>query len=305
MQSITLHRLTLCALLFVSLVSTAAADPVQIVGKLQNVNGVPLSGHITVVREVPDVIFTDHAVDETGTFRIESDSQGGLVLHAVAEKHASVEQRVPSGASGVITLNFSLPPAQDVQGGVIDALGNGVPNAAVRVRYYEPGKPVRRLSFSRDERRTDGDGRFLLLDVGIGVPFVVDVLALDYPPTSSKRITLSAGTTALDDIVLGDRGATVVVQVLDSADRAVSDVTVLLLADPAGRGNDTQGSWLHPRDFRRQGVTSQLGNIRFTGVPPGRIIARVKTADSNNSTAGEQRAVVSSGQELRITLRLF
>ena len=305
MQSITLHRLTRCAVLFFSLISTAAADPVQIVGTLRNAGGVPLSGNITVVREVPHLIFTNHPVDETGTFRIESDSQGGLVVHAVAEYHASAEHLVTSGASGVVSINFSLPPAQHIQGRVIDALGNGVPNAAVQVRYHEPGKSPRRLSFTRDERRTDGDGRFLLLDVGIGVPFVVDVLALDYPPTSSKRITLATGTTALDDIVLGARGATVVVQVLDNADRAVSDVTVLLLADPAGLGNDTRGSWLHPRGFRRQGVTSQLGNIRFTGVPPGRIIARVKTAGSNNSTAGEQRAVVSSGQELRISLRLF
>ena len=47
MQSITLHRLTRCAVLFFSLISTAAADPVQIVGRLQSVNGVPLSGNIS------------------------------------------------------------------------------------------------------------------------------------------------------------------------------------------------------------------------------------------------------------------
>lgn len=176
----------------------------------------------------------------------------------------------------------------------------------MRVRYHEPGKPVRRVSFdNQEEQLTDGDGRFLVLDVGIQVPFVVDVLAPDYPPASSKRMKLAAGTTTLDDIVLRERGASVVVHVLDSADMAVSGVTVTLLADPAGLGNDTRGSWLHFRGFRQQGVTSRLGNVRFTGVPPGRIIVRVKTADSNNSTSAEQRAVVSAGQEHQVTLRIL
>ena len=74
-----------------------------------------------------------------------------------------------------------------------------------------------------------------------------------------------------------------------------------LLADPAGLGAESRGSWLHPRAFRQQGVTSRLGNLRFRGVPPGRIIVRVKAA---RGTA-EQRVVVSEGQELRITLRIL
>ena len=157
---------------------------------------------------------------------------------------------------------------------------------------------VRRLLFGPDER-TDGDGRFLIRDVGIQVPFAVDVLAPDYPPASSKQMKLAAGTTKLDDIVLGERGARVVVRVLDKADLAVSGVKVMLLADPAGLGANTRGSWLHHQAFRQQGVTSRLGNVRFSGVTPGRIIARIKTADGT----AEQRAVVSSGQEIQVTLR--
>ena len=282
---------------------TAIASPVEIVGTLKNTDGTALSGQISIFQEVPHLRVTHHHTDATGSFRIASNSRGGLVIHATAKNHASQERVIPSGISGTVTFNIVLPVAQDIEGRVVDALGNGLPAASVRVRYHEPDKPVRRVGFHRDER-TDGDGRFLIRDVGIQVPFVVDVLASDYPPASSKRTTLAAGETRLDDIVLGNRGASVVVQVLDNADGAVSDVTVLLLADPAGLGNDTRGSWLHPRGFRRQGVTSQLGNVRFSGVPPGRIIARVKTADSNNSTSAEQRAVVSSGQELRITLRM-
>ena len=96
---------------------------------------------------------------------------------------------------------------------------------------------------------------------------MVDVLASDYPPASSKRTKLAAGETKLDDITLGERGAVVVVSVLDKSDTAASDVGVMLLADPAGVRADARGSWLHHRAFRQKGFTSSMGNVRFTGVP--------------------------------------
>ncbi|MDE2962658.1 MAG: carboxypeptidase-like regulatory domain-containing protein [Acidobacteriota bacterium] len=300
MQNKKLHHLTRCALGFFSLLWSAAASPVEIVGTLRNSNGTALSGQIAVFQELPSLTVTHYQTDATGSFSISSNSQGGLVIHATAKDHASAERMISSGTSGTVTLNIVLPLAQDIEGRVVDSSGNAVPDAAVRVRYHEPGKPVRRVGFDRDER-TDGDGRFLIRDVGIQVPFAVDVLASDYTPASSKRTKLAAGDTKLDDIVLGERGAVVVVNVLDKADTAVSDVRVMLLADPAGVGADARGSWLHHRAFRQKGFTSNMGNVRFTGVPPGRIIARIKTADG----ATEQRAVVSSGQELDITLRML
>ena len=298
MQNHNGHRLTGFAIGFFSLLWSAAASPVEIVGTLRNTNGTALNGHLAVFQEVPQLTVTHHQTDTSGSFRIASNSQGGVVIHATAKKHASQERVIPSGISGTVTFNIVLPVAQDIEGRVVDASGNGVPEAAVCVRYHEPDKPVRRVGFHRNER-TDGDGRFLIQDVGIQVPFVVDVLAPDYPPASSTRTQLSAGDTRLDDIVLGDRGAVVVVHVLDMVDTAASDVGVVLLADPAGVGADARGSWLHHRAFRQRGFTSSLGNVRFTGVPPGRIIVRIKTADGTT----EQRAVVSSGQELNLTLR--
>ena len=303
MQNEHLHQLTRSAVVLFLLTFTAAADSVvEISGTLRGVNGVPLSGTIKVIREVPRLIFTDHPVDKTGFFKIESDSPGGLVLHAVAEHHAAAERVLPPGTPGVVSVDFSLPPAQDIRGRVIDARGHGVPNAAVRVRYHEPGKPVRRLAFARDERRTDGDGRFLLPDVGIQVPFVVDVLAPGYMPVSSERTTLTAGKSELEeDIVLTQRAGGIVVRVLEKTDLTVADATVTVLADPAGMDPKARGSWLHPRAFRQRGVTSPLGNVRFSGVPPGRIIVRVKTVDGT----AEQRAVVSGGEELQMTLRIL
>lgn len=304
MKRPSFYRLTQWVAVFVSLAGATLAEPVEIVGTLRSANGVPLSGQISIFQEVPHLIATHHTVDKTGSFKIASDSRGGLVIHGAANGHASVETVIPSGATGVVSVDFALPPARDLQGRVVDSLGSGVPAAAVRVRYHEPGKPVRRVSFDdAEEQLTDGDGRFLLRDVGINVPFVVDVLAPDYVPTSSGQLRLAAGEVKEDEVViaLDKRGASVVVQVLDKEDRAIGDAGVTLLADPAGLGSENRGSWLHPRAFRQRGVTSPLGNVRFRGVPTGRIIVRVKTADS----AAEQRAVVSEGQELRLTLRIL
>ena len=136
--------------------------------------------------------------------------------------------------------------------------------------------------------------------MGIQVPFVVDVLAPNYPPASSKRTKLAAGDTLMGDIVLGEPGAIVVVELLDKAGDLVPNVSVTLLADPAGLPEESRGSWLHSRAFRQRAVTSDLGNVRFIGVPPGRVIVRVKTPTDST----EQRAVAVSNQELRLSLVL-
>ena len=289
---------TIGGVVFLSLAASAAAAPLEIVGALRDVDGVPLAGTITVIQETPRVTFTSHEVDKTGLFKIAADSAGALVLHAAAAGHPGDERVIPAGAGGVVSVDFVLPLGRDVQVRVIDAEGRGVPGAALRVRYHEPGKPPRRVAFDTEEL-TDGDGRLLLRDVGIEVPFVVDVLASNYPPISSDRTRLTAGKTELGDIVLGKPGATVVVELVDKDDAPVRDALVTLLADPAGLTAEARGSWLHHQAFRQRAVTSALGNVRFTGVPPGRIIVRAET----HSEAIEQRAVSVSNQELRMTLR--
>jgi len=301
MQNVTFHRLAVqCGLIFFFLISGAAATQVEIVGTLRNTQGVPLSGRISIFQEVPHLVADYYPVDNTGVFRIAGNSQGGLVVHAASAHHASVEHVIQPEASGVVHIDFVLAPGQDIQGRVVDVFGNGVPDAVVHVRYHEPDRPVRRLLFGPDER-TDGDGRFLIRDVGIQVPFVVDVLAPDYPPISSRRTRLREGETTLEDIVLGERGGSVVVQVLDEFDSPVPDAAVTLLADPAGLDVGARGSWLHHRAFRQRAITSRLGNARFQGVPPGRIIVRVKASRG----AAKQRAVVSPGEELRLTIRIL
>lgn len=284
--------------IFLSLLASGAAAPVEIVGTLQNVNGFSLPGKITVVQEVPHLSFTTHEVEEDGLFRFTSDSAGAMVLHAIAPDHPSAERVIAAGTTGVVTVDFTLPLGQGVEVRVVDSDRNPVEGAELRVRYHEPEKPARQVSFDREER-TDGDGRLVLQDVGIQVPFVVDVLAPNYLPVSSKLTKLGDGETKMDDIVLGEPGATVIVELLD--DKGVSpvpDTRVTLLADPAGLADDDRDSWLHYRRFRQWAVTSDLGNVRFAGVPPGRILVRVKTETGSTQEWGD----AVSNQELRVLL---
>ena len=283
---------------FLSLLASMAAAPVQIVGTLQDVNGFPLPGKITVIQEEPHLSFTTHEVEEDGLFQFMSDSTGALLLHAATIGHPSAERVITAGTIGVVTVNFTLPLGQDVEVRVVDAEGSAVSGAELRVRYDEPDKPTRRVSFEREER-TDGDGRLVFQDVGIQVPFVVDVLAPNYPPASSKLTKLDEGDTQMDDIVLGAPGATVIVELLDDKGIApVPDTWVTLLADPAGLAAEERDSWLHYRHFRQRAVTSALGNARFIGVPPGRILVRVKTETGSSQEWGD----AVSNQELRVTL---
>ncbi len=287
-------------MVFLALFVSMGAAPVEIEGILRNVNGFALPGKITVIQEVPHLRFTTHEVEEDGLFRFTSDTAGDLVLHAMATGHPPAERVILAGTTGVLTANFTLPLGQDVQVRVVDAEGTSVEGAELRVRYYEPDKPFRQVSFDREER-TDGDGYLLLQDVGIEVPFVVDVLTPHHPPASSRLTTLAPGETQMEDIVLGDRGATVVVELLDAQGLSpVPDTWITLLADPEGLAAEDWDSWLHHRAFRQRAVTSALGNARFTGVPPGRILVRVTT----EAGSAQEWADTVSNQEHRVIVRM-
>ena len=273
---------------------------VELVGTLRNGDGEPLAGTITVVREGSNLVFSNYLVREDGRFRIASEGAHELVVMAVAPDHPSSEKIVPEGSTGRLSLDFVLPWGQDAEGRVVDRHGNGVPGAAVRVRYHEPDKPMRRIEFNAEEV-ADGAGRFLLHAVAVDIPFVVDAYAEGYLATSSQRFKLTRGyDKPLAEIVLKESGATVIVSVVDKEGKPASGAEVTLVADPAGLSEEARGSRLHTKSFLQRADASALGTARFTGVPPGRIIVHAK------SGAGpvEQRMVVSVGREERVTLRL-
>ncbi len=105
-----------------------------------------------------------------------------------------------AAVTGRVTMHFSLPPGQDVCGRVADLHGNGVSGPTVRAHYDEPGKPTRRVTFKPDSH-TDGNGEVLVRDVGIQVPFYINVLAPSYAPTQSKRFKFFSGEAKLGDIL--------------------------------------------------------------------------------------------------------
>lgn len=274
---------------------------VELVGTLRNANGESISGRITVIREGPNgVVFANHQIGDEGVFRISSDAKQGLVVFAAAPNHASQEKVIPTSAAGIVPLTFALPVGQDVHGRVVDTRGNGVSGAALRVRYHEPDKPKRRVAFNAEEL-TDGDGYFLLYDVGVDVPFVVDVYAEGFVAEYSQQFKIADGhDKPLEDIVLKQYGATVLVTVTDKSGEPVSGIEVAMQADPSGLPDEAKGSWMHHKSYHKIGVTSDQGNVRFSGTPAGVIIVWAK----GQLGIVDKRDVAVEGQELRIVLSL-
>ena len=271
------------------------ARTVDIVGVLQEVGGQRLRGIITVFHAPPNSISESHEIE--GDFRISIEAEGELVVHVVAADHPSEERIVPAAVSGRVTMNFSLPLGQDVRARVVDLRGNGVAGATVRVHYHEPGKPTPRVTFEPDSH-TDGNGEFLVRNVGIDVPFYIDVLAPGHAPTQSRRLKLAAGESKLADIVLTKPEAVIVVRVRDKIGDPVRGAAVTLLVDPANYPQAAHGSWLFHRGFRQRAKTSSLGNARFSGVHPGRVRVRAETDDSK----AEAITTVIQGVESTLTL---
>ena len=259
-------------LLAAAICTALAATPqsVEIFGSLQNAIGNPLGGTVDIIQDGPDLRVTSHIVEDDGHFNISADSGTGVLVYASAENHPPDERYIQPGASGPVRLDFVFPMAQDLEGRVIDSRGRGVADATVQVRYHEPDRPRRRTAF-HELHSTDGDGYFMLSDVGVGVPFFVDVFAQGYRPVASSKTVRADGETQLEDIALMDEGGTVLVRVLDLSGSPATDIQVVLLADPAGFRTDERGSILLSRAFNQQNSTSRFGNVRFTGVPPGRI----------------------------------
>ena len=278
----------------------AEAAPIQIVGTLTDKAGNALAGEVTVFEEGSELTVTPYPVDDTGTFKVSADTQGDVVVMATADHRPPDERHIAAGTSGTVIVTFALPNGQQLTGRVVDAAGTGIPDAVVQVRYHEPGKAARRAAFDA-YATTDGDGMFLLQHVGVDVSFVVDVLAPEYLPQSSKRFKRGADETKLDNIRLTERGGTVNVAVTDASNSPVAEARVYLLADPASYEPAERGSLLHGRVYHQDALTSGFGNVRFATVPVGRI--RVGLYDTGGKLHTSE-ATVAEGQRLRLAVRL-
>ncbi len=291
------RSMTKWLLSFLGIASTVSAAPIVIVGTLGDVHGNTIRGTISVYETVGGLSSSHHITDEMGGFRIDADSSRNLIIHAQTPNHSPREVLVSESSEGVVLVAIALPVGQTVRGQIVDSFGNEFPGATVMARYHEPDKPIRRVLLDEGSV-TDESGEFVLGNVGVDVPFYIDVLAPGYPPSHSKLLELGAGETEVDSIVLQELGATVVVRVLDKSGHPVAGVPIFLFADTSHFIPSARGSWLFPMGIKKSLEASRFGSARFTGVPPGVVTVRAKT--SNASLEGTVVAVAN--QEVSLTL---
>ena len=277
----------------------ATAQEIEISSTIRDTSGAALEGLIDVIEEGPEFSSSTHLVGRAGEFQVQANVSYGVVVRARAENHPPDERYIPPATKDAQRIEFVLPFAQQLTGRIIDTRGFGIAGATVHVRYHEPDRPPRRSAF-HDFYLTDPDGYYVLEDVAIGEPFLVDVFAQGYRPTSSPPMTAPEGITVVEDIELAQKGGDLVVRVIDSSGSSVGGADVTMLANPAGYRPHERGSILHGRAFHQRATTSAFGNVRFLGVPPGEVIVHAR------SVQGEAvlRTEVSEVERLRLTLRL-
>ena len=126
MQDISVSLTVIVFLALGALLVAAVAVPAEIVGTLQHVNSVPPGGKILVVQGMPHLSFTTYEVEEDRRFRFTRDSEGLLVIHAVARGRSSTERASDGGTTRAVVVNLTLPSGRPMPVRVVDAEGNAV-----------------------------------------------------------------------------------------------------------------------------------------------------------------------------------
>ena len=293
-------RRALSATPLLFLTPLASPAPIAILGTLSDPSGFPLEGTISVISESGAFRVEHHEVSGSGTFQFDADSAGGLVVLARVPGHPAAERLVPDGETGTVTLEFQLPAGQAITGRVVNGDREAIAGAAVQLRYIEPDLPPRRVQLYPDEK-TDADGRFSLLGVGIDVPFYIDVHAPGYLAKTTSELTLAAGQTDVGEIALDDPVGAIVVRVVTKDGAPIAGAAVAMIADKSGIPDGSVDSRLHQKSYGQTAVTTSQGSARFFGVPPGTVTLRVNAADRTASE--EMRA--KAGEEVMVTLELL
>lgn len=298
-SSIRISLIVLLTVVLICIAPSVSGQSAELVGSLRDTNGAPLSGKIDIIQEGPDLIVNSHIIDATGEFRIRVPTQHGLVVHASADGHPPDEFYVLPMTQGIVPVEFELPMGETVVGRIVDENEAGVENATIHIRYVEPTRPLRRAAF-HEFQLTDGDGYYSVPSVAIGVPFLVDVHVMGRLPVTSEKTTITPDTTRIENIVVGSVGATLIAYVIDETSRSTGGADVVLIADPAGYKESEHGSLLHGNAYTQRKQSSSFGNVRFEGVPPGRI--RVHAWNEDGEVRIEE--FVTEGEIRRITIVL-
>jgi hypothetical protein len=181
-------------------------------------------------------------------------------------------------------------PIATIAGRVVDAAGNAIAGARVRVEPESTGDASVPVAEDPSARFvTAADGTFELRGVQIDVDLAVHVDDGEHQPARSGLVRVSAGETRSGvDLVLAD-GATLEVSLFAADGETVR----------AGRVRASAGSLV------REAASDGTGFARFRGLAPGSWRIAVDVPAAYGALDGEPTVEVKAGLEnrLRIDLR--
>ncbi len=207
--------------------------------------------------------------------------------------------------------DLPLGPARAIEGRALDPRGNPLVGADVnlaRLRpegdpaWSEPGGRGGAVAGMGEVRRTDDLGRFRFPDLSPGRWGLK--LVVPGAPIVERTLVLTADGDVLD-VVLAERGSSIVLLVTDPDGGPLADIGVMSHATFPHPTSGVQGT------TNLQGVTDAAGRVEFRGLPdppqesPGYVFTvQCYLGESAPPWAGHQTAPIApGGPDVRVTLR--
>lgn len=190
--------------------------------------------------------------DGDGRFRIVAVEAGKFLVRAVATGHVPATEPVEVPEAGEAEVTITLPTAVDLEGRVVDEAGSPVPEAQVAVR---PQEKADNSALRPQSARTDGEGRFRVVDLPRDVAVAVTASSEDHLPTE------------MNDVKPG--GAPVIIRV--RLGLRISGTVV----DEAGVPQPGLSVWASGTERRVRGQTDESGRFLLRGLPPGKVELRL------------------------------
>lgn len=239
--------------------------------------------------------------DEQGRFTIDLGA-GPVLLVAKADGYVSEErQLVVRSGRGNPALEFALQTAGSVSGRVFDENGAGVSGARVWVTY--PGEArLWRLGEESGGEMTDSFGYFHLPAVAQGRSFVLHTECEGWLMSSSDNLVMHAREMPGVALMLGRKGTTIRIRVIDSMGNGVEGAEVRLRAIPANSEftADQRASVAFARMTNKDATSAAGGYYTFAGVPSGEIVVTARAGSRRASRGG----TTANGRDTDVTLTL-
>ncbi len=227
--------------------------------------------------------------DAAGRFQLRGLDPGVVNVSAWGKGHARAS--LDGVAVGTGDLVLRAPRLGRIRGVVVDGDGAPVVGSAVVANNEDAGIAGMRLP-GISEVKTDAKGEFVLEEVAPGTNTVV--VTGEHRRLESGPLTVVAGDTLAGVRLVAQRGATLVVSVVDAAGQPVADAKVELTGPEEDAG---AAGWQTARRVTRRiraggagnvqiddgaprggGTTDAQGIARISGLEAGRVVAKVRHA---------------------------